>query len=126
MEDAPDLGPPISVNRSGGFYEQGKEYPFAKKWNVASVVSHLWEANWHVEPTNMQELAHKSNVSAYYVKKVVHKLTTTGCLRNPCVTKLEKSVSRGVGLDFSVEEEVFLLALRINCLFHPNTDLWPN
>jgi hypothetical protein len=45
-----------------------------------------------------------------------------GCLRNPCVTKLEKSVSRGVGLDFSVEEKVFLLAPRIDCPFRPNTD----
>jgi hypothetical protein len=39
------------------------------------------------------------------------------------VTKLEKSVSCGVGLDFSVEEEVFLLALLIDwCPFRPNTD----
>jgi hypothetical protein len=36
--------------------------------------------------------------------------------------KIGKKVTRGVGLDFSVEEEVFLLALHINCPFHPNTD----
>jgi hypothetical protein len=34
---------------------------------------------------------------------------------------LEKK-SLGIGLDFSIKEEVFLLALRINCPFHPNTD----
>ncbi len=122
MDDAPDLGSPISVNRYGGFFEHGKQYPFAKKWEVASVYFRLWEDNWPVQPTNILEIARKSNVSHFYAKKVVDELTTTGCLRNPCVTKLDKNVTRGIGLDFTVEQEVFLLALRIDCPFRPNTD----
>jgi hypothetical protein len=36
MNNAPDLRSPISVNSSGAFYEQGKEYTVAKKWEVTS------------------------------------------------------------------------------------------
>jgi hypothetical protein len=46
-----------------------------------------------------------------------------GCLRNPRATKLEKNVPCGIiGLDFSIEEEVYFLALCIDCPFCPNTD----
>jgi hypothetical protein len=38
------------------------------------------------------------------------------------VTKHAKIVARGVGLDFTLEEENFLLSLRIKCPFRPNTD----
>jgi hypothetical protein len=69
MDRPPNLGSPISIYAEGGFYEHGKEYPFAN-W--------LWDANFHVEPTNMRELG--CNGSAPYAKKVVHELTTTGCL----------------------------------------------
>jgi hypothetical protein len=69
MEDTSDLGSPISINRSGSFYKQGKEYLFAKKWEVAPVSSCLWETDWPVGPTNMRELARKSNVSAYYARR---------------------------------------------------------
>jgi hypothetical protein len=53
---------------------------------------------------------------------VVDELTETGQLENPCVTKHTKNVTRGISLDFTLEEEVFLLALRIECPFRPNTD----
>jgi hypothetical protein len=122
MDVPPDLGPPISTNKDGGFYENGKQYSFAKKWEVASVFLRLWNENFPEEPTNMRELARQSKVSPGYARKVVNELSTTGQLRNPCVTKLEKRVARGVALDFTIEEEVFLLALRIDCPFRPNTD----
>jgi hypothetical protein len=80
MDEPPNLGSPISINAGGGFYEHGKEYSFAKKWEVTSVFLQLWEANFPVEPTNMCELGRESNVSAIYAKKVVDKLTTTSCL----------------------------------------------
>jgi hypothetical protein len=86
MDKPPDLGSPISINAEGGFYKHGKEYSFAKKWEVASVFLRLWETNFPVEPTNMRELGRESNVSASYAKKVVVELTTTGCLCNPCIT----------------------------------------
>jgi hypothetical protein len=70
----------------------------------------------------MHELGRESNVSASYAKKVIDELTTMGCLRNPCITRLDKNVTHGIGLDFTIEEEVFLLALRMDCPFHPNTD----
>jgi hypothetical protein len=56
----------------------------------------------------MRELGRESNISASYTKKVVVKLTTTGCLWNPCITKLDKNVNHGIRLDFTIEEEVFL------------------
>jgi hypothetical protein len=35
---------------------------------------------------------------------------------------LDKNITHGIGLDFSIEEEVFLLVLRMDCPFRPNTD----
>ena len=46
--DRQELGSPISVNRYGGFYENGKEFLFSKKWDVAVVYFRLWEANWPI------------------------------------------------------------------------------
>jgi hypothetical protein len=60
-------------------------------------------------------------MSCYYATKIVLELTET-VLQNPSVTKLQKNVTRGVGINRSLEEEVFLLALRIECPSHPNTD----
>jgi hypothetical protein len=114
MDDVPDLG-------YGDFFENGKQYLFAKKWEV-TFYFWLWEANWPVQPTNMRVLGRESSVSASYARRVVQELTTTGCLQNLCVTKLEKNVTHGVGLDFTVKEEVFLLALRIDCPFRPKSD----
>jgi hypothetical protein len=37
MADSPGLGSPISINKQGGFYENGKSYSFMKKWEVAVV-----------------------------------------------------------------------------------------
>jgi hypothetical protein len=68
MDGPPDLGSPISMNAEGGFYKHGKEYSFAKKWEVTSIFLWLWDANFPVEPTNMRELRRESNVSASYVK----------------------------------------------------------
>jgi hypothetical protein len=121
MADPPDLGSPISVNRYGGFYECGKHYSFSKKWEVATAYFHLWEANWPHEPTIIS-LSRHAGVSRGYATKVVDELTVTGQLKNPSVTKKDKNIARGVGLDFTLEEEVFLLALRIECPSRPNTD----
>jgi hypothetical protein len=38
MDNPPDLGSPISINRQGGFYENGKAYSFTKNWEVVVVV----------------------------------------------------------------------------------------
>jgi hypothetical protein len=76
----------------------------------------------HAKPTNMVSLASKTGVSPCYARKVVKELTVTGCLRNPCSTKSDNNVTRGISLDFTLEEEVFLLALRIKCPHRPNTD----
>jgi hypothetical protein len=71
----------------------------------------------------MVSFASKAGVSSYYARKVVNELTVTGCLLcNPCSTKLHKNITCCVSLDFTLEEEVFLLALRIECPYHPNTD----
>jgi hypothetical protein len=35
MANPPGLGSPISINRQGGFYKNGKAYSFTKKWEVA-------------------------------------------------------------------------------------------
>jgi hypothetical protein len=70
----------------------------------------------------MVSLASKADVSPYYTRKVVKELTVTGCLRNPCSTKGDKNITRGVGLHFTLEEEVFLLALRIECPHRSNID----
>jgi hypothetical protein len=70
----------------------------------------------------MVSLARKAGVSPRYVRKVLEELTVTGCLWNPCATQLQKKVNHDVDLNFTLEEELFLLALRIECPFHPNTD----
>jgi hypothetical protein len=93
MHRPPDLGSPKSINAEGGFYEHGKEYSFAKKWQVASVFFGygMQTSLLNQQLTYMRELGCKSNVSAGYAKKVVHELTTMGRLQNPCATKLEKT-----------------------------------
>ena len=121
MNDPQDLGSPISVNRYGGFYKHGKHYSFSKKWEVTAAYFRLWKANWPNEPTIIG-LSKQANMSRKYARKVIEELTVTGQLKNPCVTKKEKNIARGVGLDFTLEEEVFLLALRIECPSRPNTD----
>jgi transposase len=121
MDDPADIGSPISVNRNGGFYEHGKNYGFSRKWEVAAVYFRLWEDNWPIKP-KIRFLSRHAGVSQGYANKIVQELTTTGGLKNPCATKMGKNVARGVGLDLSLEEEVFLLALRIECPSRPNTD----
>jgi hypothetical protein len=121
MDDSEDEGPPITVNKNGGFYELGKSYPFSKKWEVAAAYFRLWEAYWPVKPS-MRSLAREVLVDDKFAKKVINELTATGHLQNPSITKLSKNVRRGVGLNFTLEEEVFLLSLRIECPYRPNTD----
>jgi hypothetical protein len=55
----------------------------------------------------MFNLARQAGVSHHYAKKVVEELTMTGCLHNPSVTKLQKNVTCGISIDFTLEEEVF-------------------
>jgi hypothetical protein len=45
MDDPPNLGSPISINKQGGLYENGKAYSFTMKWEVAVVYFWLWEDN---------------------------------------------------------------------------------
>ena len=70
----------------------------------------------------MSSLARRAGVTDKWAKKVIEELTKTGQLENPGVRKDAKNVARGVGLDFTVEEENFLLSLRIECSFRPNTE----
>ena len=70
----------------------------------------------------MNSLAKHAGVSHYYATKVIGELTITGHLQNLCATKANKTIARGVGLNFTLEEEVFLLALRIECPSQPNMD----
>ena len=81
----------------------------------------LWEDNFPTKPS-MSSLARRAGVTDKFARKVVDELTESGELESPCVTKFNKNVDRGVGLDFTLEEEVFLLALRIKCPYRPNTD----
>ena len=121
MNDRHELGSPISVNRYGSFYKHGKEYSFSKKWDVAVVYFRLWEANWPLQPS-MASLAKHARVNRKYATKVINELTVTGYLINPSATKGNKNQARGCGLGLTLEEEVFLLALRIECPSRPNTD----
>ena len=121
MADCDDMGSPISVNQSGGFYELGKLYLLSWKWEFATAYLKLWEDNFPMKPS-MSSLVRRAGVTDKWARKVVDELTKSGQLKNPCVTKHNKNVARGVGLDFTLEEEVFLLALWIECLFYPNTD----
>ncbi len=121
MADGEDIGSPISINRNGGFYENGRSYPLSKKWEVATAYLKLWEDNYPIKPS-MSSLARCAGVTDKWAKKVIEELTKTGQLENPGVRKYTKNVARGVGLDLTVEEENFLLSLRIECPFRPNTD----
>jgi hypothetical protein len=121
MNDPPEFGSPISVNSNGGYYEHGRSYSFSKKWDVAVAYLDLWEQNWPFKPS-MRGLARHVRVSNKYATRVIHELTVKGHLQNPAVTKLNKNVVRGVGLDLTPEEEIFLLSLRIECPSRPNTD----
>jgi hypothetical protein len=119
--DPSDLGSPISINRYGGFYEHGKQYSFSKKWEVTATCFRLWEANWP-NARMINSLSKHASVSPKYATKVIEELTITGHLKNPCATKTDKNIARGVDLNFTLEEEVFLLTIRIECPGHPNTD----
>ena len=121
MADHAGNGSPISVNGNGGFYELGRLYPLSKKWEVATVYLKLCEDNYPTIPS-MSSLARHAGVSDKWAKKVIDELIETGQLENPNITKHDKKVPCGVGLDFTLEEENFLLSLRIECPFRPNTD----
>jgi hypothetical protein len=121
MVDPHDIGSPISINQNGGFYELGRSYPLSKKWEVATAYLKMWEDNYPTKPS-MSSLARRAGVTDKWARKVIDELTETGQLENPGVTKHAKKVARGVGLDFTLEEENFLLSLRIECPFRPNTD----
>jgi hypothetical protein len=62
------------------------------------------------------------SVTGKWAKKVIDELTATGQLESPDVTKHTENVPCSIGLAFTLEEEVFLLALRIVCPYHPNTE----
>jgi hypothetical protein len=121
MADCVDVGPLISVNINGGFYELGKSYSFSKKCEVAAPFFRLWEDNWPIKPS-MSSLARCVGVTNNWAKKVIDELTKTGQLVNPDVTKNAKNVPLVVGLEFTQKEKVFLLALQIQCQFRPNTN----
>ena len=82
MDEPADLGSPISVNRNGGFFENGKNYGFSKKWEVAAVYFRMWEDHWPVKPT-LRGLSRRASVSCWYAKKVVEELTINGYLKTP-------------------------------------------
>jgi hypothetical protein len=63
----------------------------------------------------MVSLARQAGVSRFSATKVVQELTETGCQQNLSVIKLQKNMTRSIGIHLSLEEEVFLLALRIEC-----------
>jgi hypothetical protein len=121
MGDCDDIGSPISVNVNGRFYELGKSYSLLKKWEVVITYLKLWEEKFPMKPS-MSSLARCAGVTEKWARKVVDELTKTGQLENPCVTKRAKNVTRCVGLNFTLEEEVFFLALQIECPFRPNMD----
>jgi hypothetical protein len=92
MDDPPDLGSPISINRYGVFYEFGKHYPLSRKWEVAVEFFRLWEYNWPNKPS-IASLAKNVHVSWYYANKVINELTVTGHLANPTVIFSRKRCS---------------------------------
>jgi hypothetical protein len=102
MVASADDGSPISINRNGGFFKNGRSYAYLKKWEVAASYFWLWEENWPVKPS-MRSLAKHVGVEDKWAEKVIDELTATSQLENPSVTKLAKKVPCGVGLDFTLE-----------------------
>jgi hypothetical protein len=70
----------------------------------------------------MLSLARWVGVTNKWAEKVIDELTATSQLENPDIAKHTQNVSHGVSLDFTLEEEVFLLALQIECLYHSNME----
>jgi transposase len=73
MDDPPDLGSPISVNKHGGLYELIKAYWFTKKWEVVVIfVCNYFEQNEILVMDKAQiHMAGKAECAKHYLWNMI-------------------------------------------------------
>ena len=101
----------VQYNQNGGLYQRGKRYDVLKKQNVALEYLQMRD---EVGPSgvNISEIAKRSKVSWKYAKKVVREYETTSNIRHPEEIRKSLQEERKKKKHLTIEEEVYLLALR--------------
>ena len=96
-------------NQNGGLYKRGKRYDLIKKQTVAVeyLTMRVESENGRI---NISEIAKRARVSWKYAKKIVTEYERTQTISDPSIQK--KIINRPKRYHLSIEEEVFLLALR--------------
>ena len=101
----------VKSNKNGGLYNRGKRYDLLRKQTVA--VEYLQMRNEvGGDKIKIAEVARRAKVGWKYAKKVVLEYEESTMIRDPLEEHLELMDNRRGKKHLSIEEEVFLLALR--------------
>jgi hypothetical protein len=110
-------------NRNGGSCHPGQSHSLVKKDEVASEFLKLWQDSFPTQPSD-RLVAREAGVGKKFAGKVIKELLETGELLDPELTRPNQKESGcfvGVGSRaLTLEEEVFLLALRTEIPNRPN------
>jgi hypothetical protein len=96
-------------------------YDLPRKFGVGQTYLQLWQLSFLTRPT-ASELARESNVGWEYADKVISEIHPHNEIIHPAEIRLGKSIQRGVGNNFTPEEDMFLLSLRVEIPNRPNLD----
>lgn len=107
-------------NENGGFYTRGERYNFAKKCEIVTTYFELWAASFPTRPT-FTDVARHCKVSRSVATKFVKEFEILGYIIDPKEeAKTRRERNAAVDDFLTVEEEVFLLALRSEDASRPN------
>ena len=107
------------VNSNGGFYHPGRLYDLRTKMHVGHAYVSLFQENYPIRPS-IRAVAKKAKVDRAYASKVIDELVLTGTLIDPDTIKQQRLAERVPAFHLSIEEEIFLLSLRVENPARPN------
>jgi hypothetical protein len=111
----------VVKNENGGYYHPGTMYDLPKKMEVADIYIEMYWELFPLQPSR-RRVAAKARVSPSFAERVIRELTENGHVLDPESMKLSWNKARGVVASLSTEEEIFLLALRLEAPERPNLD----
>ena len=101
----------VKSNKNGGFYKQGRRYDLVRKKEVALEYLRLVNRRGTTRVC-ISEVAKRSKVSWKFASKVVKEYEESMTLRDPKDELKENTEARTGSKLLTIEEEVYLLALR--------------
>ena len=109
----------VARNVNGGFYHPGRMYAYTVKLSIGQAYQTLLNDSYPIRPSN-RAVARMAQVSRYYAGQVIEELLETGTLLDPEIIKKARLADRPQIYHLSIEEEMFLLALRTEQPSRPN------